>query len=163
MYKAAKGHVAGAYVVRLFPGTDLVKGLEEFARAEGITHAVVVSVIGTLDQGAFRNPRRDTTLPILREYEGADQIDTVRFERPVEIVGGGGNLLPKDGNVEAHLHLVVSQDGARTMAGHLFRGRIWTQAEVVVLSLGGLQGVKRQYEAETGLWQIHIASAGDRS
>ncbi|HHW15469.1 MAG TPA: DNA-binding protein [Firmicutes bacterium] len=156
MYKAAKGAVEQVYLLRLMPGTDLVKGVEEFAQQNGITHAVLVSLIGTLDQGAFRNPRVDTTLPIIREYEGADQIDTVAFERPVEIVGGSGNILPKGDSVEAHIHLIVSQDGARTMGGHLFRGRIWTQAEIVLVALTGLDGVTRDFEKETGLWQIQI-------
>lgn len=157
MHKAAKGAAEEVFLLRLMPGTDLIKGVEEFAREKGITHAVLVSLIGTLDQGAFRNPRIDTTLPIIREYEGADQIDTVAFERPVEIVGGSGNILPKGDSIEAHIHLIVSQDGARTMSGHLFRGRIWTQAEILLVKLSGLDGVTRDFEKDTGLWQIQIS------
>lgn len=156
MHKAAKGAIEEVFVLRLMPGADLVKGVEEFAREKGITHAVLVSLIGTLDQGAFRNPRIDTTLPIIREYEGADQIDTVPFERPMEIVGGSGNILPKGDSIEAHIHLICSQDGARTLGGHLFRGRIWTQAEIVLVKLSGLDGVTRDFEKDTGLWQIQI-------
>ncbi|MCF8565034.1 DNA-binding protein [Alicyclobacillus tolerans] len=155
-YKAAPGSLENIYVVRLLPGTDLIQGIEEFAQREGITHGVILSMLGTLKDGAFRNPRVDTTLPILREYEGADQIDTFPFERPVEIVGGAGNLFPKEDKIEAHIHLVVSKDGAQTMAGHLFRGTIWTQAEIAIAKLSGMQNVYRKYEGDTGLWQIQV-------
>jgi predicted DNA-binding protein with PD1-like motif len=153
-YKSAAGAFENVYVLRLLPGTDLIEGIEEFAAKEGITHGVILSMLGTLQSGAFRNPRIDTTLPIVREYEGADQIDSVAFKRPVEIVGGAGNLFPRENKIEAHIHLVVSQDGAKTMAGHLFRGSIWTQAEIFIAKLSGVDHVHRKFEAETGLWQI---------
>ncbi|WP_180955028.1 PPC domain-containing DNA-binding protein [Bacillus sp. V3-13] len=155
-YMAAGGSVEKVYVLRLKPDTDLIHGIEEFAAKEGITHGVIVSMLGTLKEGAFRNPRVDTTLPIVREYEGADQIDSYAFERPVEIVGGAGNLFPKEDQVEAHIHLIVSQDGAKTMAGHLFRGKIWTQAEIFIAKLSGIDHVVRRHEADTGLWQIQV-------
>jgi uncharacterized protein len=155
-YKAASGMVENVYVLRLLPGTDLIEGIEEFAAKEGITHGVILSMLGTLKDGAFRNPRIDTTLPIVREYEGADQIDTYAFERPVEIVGGAGNLFPRGDKIEAHIHLIVSQDGAKTMAGHLFRGSIWTQGEIFIAKLAGVAHVLRRHEADTGLWQIQV-------
>ena len=153
---AAGGNVEQVYVLRLKPGTDLVHGIEEFAKNEGITHGVILSMLGTLKDGAFRNPRVDTTLPIVREYEGADQIDTYAFERPVEIIGGAGNIIPKEDSIEAHIHLVVSQDGAKTTAGHLWRGSIWTQAEIFIAKLSGLDNVVRRHESDTGLWQIQV-------
>lgn len=155
-YMAAGGSLANVYVLRLLPGTDLIHGIEEFAAQEGITHGVILSMLGTLKDGAFRNPRIDTTLPIVQEYEGAAQIDTFTFERPVEIVGGAGNLFPREGKIEAHIHLIVSQDGAKTMSGHLFRGSIWTQAEIFIAKLSGINHVQRRHEAETGLWQIQV-------
>lgn len=155
-YKAAGGRMEDVYVLRLLPGTDIIHGIEEFAAKEGITHGVILSMLGTLKDGAFRNPRVDTTLPIVREYEGADQIDTYSFDRPVEIVGGAGNLFLREEKIEAHIHLIVSQDGAKTMAGHLFRGSIWTQAEIFIAKLSGINHVHRRFEADTGLWQIQV-------
>ncbi|PLR95908.1 PPC domain-containing DNA-binding protein [Bacillus sp. T33-2] len=155
-YMAAGGNLEKVYVLRLKPGTDLIHGIEEFAKKEGITHGVILSMLGTLKDGAFRNPRVDTSLPIVREYEGADQIDTYAFERPVEIVGGAGNIIPKEETIEAHIHLICSQDGAKTTAGHLYRGSIWTQAEIFIAKLSGLDNVTRRHEPDTGLWQIQI-------
>lgn len=155
-YKAAHGSIQETYLLRLLPGTDLVKGVEEFCKENGITHAVILSMLGTLDQGALRNPHLGTTLPIIREYEGADQIDTFAFDRPVEIVGGAGNVVPKGDSIEAHIHLIVSRDGAQPMAGHLWRGRIWTQAEIFIAKLAGMDHVHRAFETDTGLWQLQV-------
>jgi predicted DNA-binding protein with PD1-like motif len=155
-YKAAAADFEKVYVVRLLPGTDIIQGIEEFAAREGIRQGVILSMLGTLKDGAFRNPRSDTTLPIVQEHEGAAQIDSVSFERPVEIVGGAGNIFPKADKIEAHIHLVVSQDGARPMAGHLFRGSIWTQGEIVIGKLSGIDHVHREHDTETGNWQIEV-------
>lgn len=157
-YQFTKGAFESVYVVRLLPGTEVVAAVEEFAVREGITQGVILSMLGTLDQGAFRNPRPDTWLPIQREYEGADQIDTQAFERPVEIVGGAGNIFPLGESVMAHIHMLVSFDGARTMAGHLFRGRVWTQGEIVIGKIAGIDQVRRQHEGETGLPQLQLES-----
>jgi predicted DNA-binding protein with PD1-like motif len=100
--------------VRLPPGVDLRRALEDVMRANGSGSAFVLSGIGSLTDPRLRfaNAAVETTL-----------------QGPYEILTLSGTLTP-DG---AHLHMTVSDDQGRVFGGHLVYGNeIRTTAEVLL-------------------------------
>jgi predicted DNA-binding protein with PD1-like motif len=100
--------------VRLLPGVDLRRALEELVKANGAGSAFVLAGIGSLVDAKLRfaNAAVETTL-----------------KGPYEILTLSGTLTPNG----AHLHMTVSDDEGRVFGGHLTYGNeIRTTAEVLL-------------------------------
>lgn len=93
-----------AKVLRLGPGADLKRSLEELAREER-AHGFVLSIVGDLSQATFACPGRSEPT-VLR---GA-----------LEIISLQGSLSP--GGV--HLHLSFSDGECQVWGGHLEQGTL---------------------------------------
>jgi predicted DNA-binding protein with PD1-like motif/glutaredoxin len=93
-----------ATVLRLGPGADLKRSLEELAR-QGPAHGFVLSIVGDLSQATFVCPGRSGPT-VLR---GA-----------LEIISLQGSLSP--GGV--HLHLSFSDSECQVWGGHLEQGTL---------------------------------------
>ncbi len=140
----------------LAPGAQLTDSIEQVCREHGVHTAVILSVIGTIEEVYLRNPRDITTLPIRQEHEFADEIDTVVLQRPMEILAIQGNVTTLDGKLWAHCHALFSEAGGNVRGGHVFRATIWSQGEVFLQELTGIR-IDRQYDHEvTGLPQIQL-------
>lgn len=90
-------------LARLVRGEDLVEGIEALARHHGLTHAIIRSGPGSLDQGCVQ-----------------------AGSTPVEIPGPGAELLTLYGEVTAEgatLHGTVGDPSGRVYAGRFVRGR----------------------------------------
>ncbi|BCJ68611.1 PPC domain-containing DNA-binding protein [Polymorphospora rubra] len=150
---AGNGRVIAASIK---PGAQLTDSIEQVCRDHGVHTAVILSVIGTIQEVYLRNPRDITTLPIHREHEFADEIDTVVLQRPMEILSIQGNVTTLDGKLWAHCHALFSEAGGNVRGGHVFRATIWSQGEVFLQELTDIR-IDREYDREvTGLPQIRL-------
>jgi uncharacterized protein len=138
------------------PGSQLTESIEEICREHGVETAVIVSVIGTIEEVYLRNPREKTTLPIRQEHEWADEIDTVQLNRKMEILSIQGNVTMLDGKLWAHCHGLFSEAGGQVRGGHVFRATIWSQGEIFLQELVGARVDRKHDPVVTGLPQIQL-------
>lgn len=105
--------------LRLTPGADLRRSLEEAFAAEPETAGFMAAAVGSLDAADLRPAGRDGAL---------------RIAGPLEIVALSGTF-SVDG---PHLHLAVSDAGGAMRGGHLLVGcRVRTTAEVIIALAAG--------------------------
>lgn len=121
--------------LRLPPGADLRRALEELARVDGA--AFVLAGIGSLN-----NPR-------LRLAEAASEMV---LDGPWELLTLSGTLTP-DG---AHLHATVADAGGVVRGGHLAYGNeVRTTAELLLAPLDGWE-LGRAFDAQTGYDELVV-------
>ena len=128
-----------AFAVRLAPGSDLRKTLEDFFSQEKLSAAGVVSAVGSLSSSTIRL---------------ANAKESKTIEGPLEIVSLSGTL-STDG---AHLHIAVADTVGQTTGGHLLEGcKVYTTVEVVILELTDLKFTRDQ-DSATGFRELVIRS-----
>ncbi len=131
--------------LRLQPGADLRRALEEGALREGSTGMFVVSGIGSLTDAALR-------------MAGAES--ETRLTGPFEIVSLSGTI-SDDG---AHLHMAVADSTGRVSGGHVCYGNeVRTTAEILLAAVPGWR-LGREVDPVTGFREltIHRETGNDR-
>ena len=127
--------------VRLTPGSDLRRALEDLACDEGPASAFVLSGIGSL---------RDARLRFAGEH-----VET-SLPGDFEIVSLSGTLT-RDG---AHLHIAVADTSGRVLGGHLCYGNaVRTTAEVLLAGLPEWE-LSRAQDATTGYAELVVKRRG---
>ncbi|MBS0428417.1 MAG: DNA-binding protein [Proteobacteria bacterium] len=123
--------------LRLPPGADLRRALEEAAAGFAPDGCFVVSGIGSLQDAQLRLAARDAA---------------THFDGPWEILGLAGTLT-RDG---AHLHIALSGGQGQVVGGHLVHGnRVRTTAEVLLCRpVGWVLG--RGPDAATGYAELQV-------
>jgi uncharacterized protein len=105
------------HVFRLKPHDDLKKKIHEFALANSIRAAVVVTCVGSLEQFTLRF---------------ANQSLVTQRKGHFEIVSLSGTLAASS----IHLHIAVSDENGKTIGGHLMdESFIYTTAEIAILEV----------------------------
>lgn len=128
--------------LRLTPGQDLKRELDDLRAARGWAAACVLTGIGSLATAAIRF---------------ANEEEAVTLEGPFEIVAMGGTL-SRDGS---HIHLLVSDREGVTRGGHLKEGAIIrTTAEIVIGILPGWD-FTREFDPDTGCAELVIGRRQD--
>jgi predicted DNA-binding protein with PD1-like motif len=128
-----------AALVRLMPGADLLAELNKCAKYLGM-RAGTLSVVGAVqnlvvayfDQAA-------------KKYRDFDRYDT-----PMEISGGVGNVSMKDGEPFVHIHITGAAADGTIVAGHLMEGTKVYMIEAYFRVLEGEAPV-REPDDELGL------------
>ncbi len=126
------GRISRVCVAKLKMNVDLVEGILEVCRSEGIRTGVILNCFGALDKGVFRNPIR-----IPPDFKMTDK-DRLYEEvnKPMEVVSLVGWVATKDdGKLEMHGHFSASLvvDGKTVvLGGHLGPGNI-TSIKIVVI------------------------------
>jgi predicted DNA-binding protein with PD1-like motif len=129
--------------LRLPPGVDLRRELEQRVRADPELCGFVVCGIGSLES------------PVLRF---ADQDEGTVLAGPQEVILLAGSL-SRDG---AHLHLVVADAEGRTMGGHLCHGsRVRTTMELLLVRTEGWQ-LGRERDPATGHLELSVSPSPPR-
>ena len=107
------------YTIRLKPGNDLKKSIQEFIDSARLSAAWIVTCAGSLTKYNIRF---------------ANEAHSVEGEGHFEIVGLGGTLSVNG----SHLHISISDSTGKTIGGHLVEGCIiYTTAEIVIQSTSG--------------------------
>ncbi len=139
------------FLVKLAPGEDLKGRLVEFARAVGLTHAVVVSVVGSVQDLSFRGIKSGAKLPIT-----PPRMHLHELTGPLELLGLTGNLMPDDhGQVDCHLHVMAARSSGEVVGGHLFDARVFATCEVVLSELTA-DGLERHLSRTGGVHTVFI-------
>ncbi|MCP9934383.1 DUF296 domain-containing protein [Cyanobium sp. Candia 9D4] len=129
--------------LRLPPGVDLRRELEQRAQADPELCGFVVCGIGSLES------------PVLRF---ADQDAGIVLAGPQEVILLAGSL-SRDG---AHLHLVVADAEGRTTGGHLCHGsRVRTTMELLLARTQGWQ-LGRERDPATGHLELRVSPSPPR-
>jgi predicted DNA-binding protein with PD1-like motif len=114
---------------------DLLEGIQELAKKEGVRTGVVLSGVGALRKATFRNLK---ILPPDLKVEKHHRL-YLQIEQPMEIVSLTGWMATKeDGDLEVHAHFSASTvmgDEVVTLGGHLMPGVITSVKVVVVIGV----------------------------
>jgi len=114
---------------------DLLEGIQELAKKEGVRTGVILSGVGALRKATFRNLK---ILPPDLKVEKHHRL-YLEMEQPMEIVSLTGWMATKeDGDLEVHAHFsasTVMEDKVVTLGGHLIPGVITSVKVVVVIGV----------------------------
>jgi len=114
---------------------DLLQGIEELVKREGVRTGVILSGIGALKKATFRNLK---VMPPDFKIEKHHRL-YLELEQPMEIVSLTGWMATReDGEVEVHAHFSAStvvEDNVVTLGGHLISGIITSLKVVVVIGV----------------------------
>ncbi|MFT3800999.1 MAG: DNA-binding protein [Burkholderiaceae bacterium] len=123
--------------IRLPPGVDLRRALQDGLRSLNTDSAFVVSGIGSLVEARIR-------------YAG--ESEEAVLAGPLEILSLSGSLSPSG----AHLHMSVSDASGRVHGGHVgHRNTIRTTAEVLLALLPD-GSLTREHDARTGFDELVV-------
>ncbi len=129
------------FPVRLYPGADLRRALQDGAASRGTDSAFVVAGIGSLVEASLR-------------YAG--ESGATLLAGPLEILGLSGSLTASG----AHLHMSVSDASGRVHGGHVGHGcTIRTTAEILLALLPD-GSLAREYDANTGFDELLVRRRG---
>ena len=123
--------------IRLEPGVDLRRALEQKAGELPNQSAFVVAGIGSLSSVSIR-------------LAAAEQ--ETRLSGPFELISLSGTL-SADG---AHLHMVIASESGQVMGGHVGYGSlIRNTAELLLVALEGWS-LSRAHDAVTGYQELQV-------
>lgn len=125
--------------VRLTPGDDLRRALEDVVGAQEMRCAFIVSGIGSLVAARLRF---------------AGEAGEALIAGPLEIVGIAGSITPEG----AHLHMTVSDKEGRVYGGHVGYGNIVRTTLEALLALLPAEAMTRGFDAETGFKELVVGS-----
>ncbi|HHV06919.1 MAG TPA: DNA-binding protein [Firmicutes bacterium] len=123
--------------IKIPKGVDLSCAIQESVEQNNIDSAVILSGIGALKKGVFRNLRVE---PKKYPVTNQDRLYLV-VKKPLELVSLTGWVAQRtDGKIEVHAHFAASYvegDTVRTVGGHLTEG---TETSIkVIVTLGILK------------------------
>ena len=114
---------------------DLLQGIEELVKREGVRTGVILSGIGALKKATFRNLK---FLPPDFKIEKHHRL-YLELEQPMEIVSLTGWMATKeDGEIEVHAHFSAStvvEDKVVTLGGHLISGTLTSVKVGIVIGV----------------------------
>ena len=154
--RTGQGGLGRVVVMRLAPGCDLLKALQEITEKENIRAGVVLSGVASLSQVTLRNVR---LFPDAFPIADRQRIYTPKKE-PLELLSLSGNISRRDGSIHIHCHVTISSglDDGRAYGGHLIDGcLIFSTGEVVIAEITGLD-MKRSADPETKTIELYLGS-----
>lgn len=134
---------------------DLLEGIKELAKKEGIRTGVILSGLGALKKAIFRNAK-----VIPPDYKMEDRYRIyLELEQPLELVSLVGWIATQqNGKVEVHAHFSAStvvENQVITLGGHLIPGAI-TSIKVVVV-LGVIEDTNIRAALDPTIDQVDVA------
>ncbi len=114
----AKSSKVRTHILRLWPGQDLLKSLEEYISVNKLRAGWIVTCVGSLTHLSLRMAGQPKPTKIHSK------------STTYEILSLVGTLTK---NKDSHLHLCVSDKTGKTIGGHVMHGNIvHTTAEIVL-------------------------------
>ena len=130
-----KGRIDRIVMGKLRMDIDLLQGIEELVKREGVRTGVILSGIGALKKATFRNLK---VLPPDLKVEKHHRL-YLELEQPMEIVSLTGWIATReDGEAEVHAHFSAStvvEDKVVTLGGHLIPGTLTSVKVVIVIGV----------------------------
>ncbi len=149
-----KGSIGRIIMGKLKIGVDLLEGIEELTKRENLRTGVILSGIGALEKGVFRNAK-----VIPPDYKMEDKYRLfVTIEKPLELVSLDGWIATTTHD-ELHIiaHLLaptIIDDKVVSLGGHLTKGTI-TSIKVVVI-IGVIEDTDIKAALDPKVNQINI-------
>jgi predicted DNA-binding protein with PD1-like motif len=128
--------------LRLFPGEDIYRELEEVCQRHEVGTAVVLSGVGQLkhfELGYFK--------------EKGDYCPQ-GFEEPHELLSLTGSISKQGGKYNFHLHAALGNKEKSVVGGHLIKGVVEVTNEIVLLKTS--LKLERRLEESTGLQGMYL-------
>lgn len=133
---------------------DLLAGILELVKREGIRTGVILGAVGALKKATFRNVK---TMPPGFRVEDRHRL-YLELEQPMEIVSLTGWIATKkDGEAEIHAHFsasTVMDDKVVTLGGHLTSGTL-TSIKVAVV-IGAIEDTEIEAAMDSNINQIDL-------
>jgi predicted DNA-binding protein with PD1-like motif len=130
-----RGKIDRVIMGKLKMDIDLLEGIQELAKNEGVRTGVILSAVGALKKATFRNLK---TLPANLKVEKHHRL-YLELEQPMEIVSLTGWIATKeDGDLEFHAHFSAStviKDYVVTLGGHLTSGTLTSVKVAIVIGV----------------------------
>ena len=116
--------VSHTYQVRFSPGDEILSGLTDLAKAEGLTSAQVTG-LGGLSSAllAFGDPSI-----------GSFVFKLIPVDQKSELVSLVGTVSERNGEPYVHLHAVLALSDGSTIGGHVLELHVAPVAEVTILA-----------------------------
>jgi len=148
------GRIERIVVGKLAMDADLLAGIRELIKREGIRTGLILSAVGALKKATFRNVK---TLPLDLKVREEHRL-YLELDQPMEIVSLTGWIAPKkDRDVEVHAHFsasTVMEEKVITLGGHLTPGTI-TSIKVVV-AIGVIEETNIEVALDSRIDQIDL-------
>jgi predicted DNA-binding protein with PD1-like motif len=133
---------ASLIFIRLFPGEDIYRELEQACQKHNVVTAVVLSGVGQLKQ--FE----------LGYFKEKGDYAPEEFKKPHELLSLAGNISIQEGKYNFHLHAVLGNQEKSVVGGHLIKGTVEVTNEIVLLKTS--LKFKRKPEESTGLQGMYL-------
>lgn len=102
------------YAIRLLPGEDLIKQLQQIAQVRSIEAGWIVSAVGSLTDFSIRFANQP------HPTQGSGHFEIIALSGIVSVKG-------------CHLHILIADEQGQVRAGHLTAGCIiYTTAEIII-------------------------------
>ena len=147
--ETAVGGLSRVLAIRLKPGTDVLLGLEEACKANGINNGVILSAIGSLDSPHFCDVVEVPT------KAGYGYGEVLHLTGPIELTNASGIICHDDeGNTNLHVHMTLTDRHGNAHGGHLVEGtKVLLTVDVIIAEIEGLvMGRKFDEELEVPLF-----------
>ena len=147
--ETAVGGLSRVLAIRLKPGTDVLLGLEEACKANGINNGVILSAIGSLRDPHFCDV---VELPTKAGYGYGE---TLHLTGPIELSNASGIICHDDeGNTNLHVHMTLTDRHGNAHGGHLVEGtKVLLTVDVIIGEISGIvMGRKFDNELEVPLF-----------
>jgi len=138
------------YVIRLVPDDDIPKKLTDFCKEKRISHAVIVSAIGSAKDVVFRDLLDGVSLPL--ELAKTNELSSAG---PYEILSLEGNVFPMDNDLVTHLHILLGEESGSVCGGHLTQAKVLTTLELILIEIKKAP-IHRKKSDVTGLNELLI-------
>jgi predicted DNA-binding protein with PD1-like motif len=149
----ACGKTGRIVVARLLPDTDLIEGIAEACRKNGIKQGYV-SLLGSLKRCGYKY-----AVPVPESKIGVAYGELWRVEGPLEIINCSGMICQKDGQYDLHIHGSMCDKKGAMFGGHIVPGENITAATIdaMIWEVTDLT-MARAFDDETDLVQLSVTT-----
>lgn len=146
----AKGNVGKMVTGRILPGTDLLTGLEETCKNNGIKYGAV-NCFGSFTAAGYMY------LVPMEAKVGAGYGAVIKKEGPIEFLSGTGIITQNNGNTELHFHGTMCDKEGVVFGGHIVKGTcpVLTTVDIIIWEATDVEMV-RKHDEETDLTQVFV-------
>ena len=143
------GKTGKTIACRILPDSDLIKGIEEACKKNGVKHAYVSAF------GSFKSVGYMYLVPKPEAKVGAGYGDVFKKDGPVEFLNGTGVVCQNDGKYDTHFHATMCDASGGVFGGHIVKGTTpaLTTIDLVIIEIADVQ-MLRGYDEETDLTQF---------
>ena len=127
-------------LLRLNNGQEVLTELGKYCEKKGITSAIILGAIGSLEKVKFGTAPKD----------GKWGWDFDEYEGHMSILAGQGSLSVYEGEKIFHIHMVLVDPlkPGESLGGHLEEGIVWATTEIYIGELS--YQLEREFDEKAG-------------